>query len=105
LFDGLVPPAVRPTLRRACEALDGMDVGIAWALALGVSLDVLSDIEAKLRAQHARDRAHVAELLAAYCRGDLTANDFARWVEINLDPDRIIERAGIGTRSSAPPAA
>jgi hypothetical protein len=104
-FDELVPPEVRPTLHRAHEALSGLDIGIAWALALGVPLDMLSGIEAKLRAQHARDRAHVAELLAAYRRGDVTGEEFARWVEVNLDPDRMIERAGIGTRSSVPPAA
>jgi hypothetical protein len=105
LFDQLVPPEVRPTLRRACEALRDLDVGIAWALALGVPLGMLSGIEAQFRALHARDRAHVAELLAGYRRGDVTGEEFARWVEVNLDPDRMIARAGIGTRSSAPPAA
>jgi hypothetical protein len=104
-FDDLVPPEVRPTLHRAYEALSGLDSGIAWALALGVPLGMLSAIEPKLRAQHARDRVHVAEMLAAYRRGDVTGHEFARWVEVHLDPDRMIERAGIGTRSSAPPAA
>ena len=37
LFDELVPPEVRPTLRRACEALRGVDVGLQWALALGIA--------------------------------------------------------------------
>ena len=77
-FNELVPPETRPTLRRAYEALRGLESGLAWALALGVPLDVLSDIEAKLRALHARDRVHVTELLAAYRRGDLTADEFAR---------------------------
>ncbi len=102
-FDDL-PAEIRPTLHRAYEAFSGLDIGIAWALALGVPLDMLSCIEAKLRALHARDRAHVAELLAAYRRGDVTGEEFARWVEVNLHPDRIIERAGIGLRSSLPPA-
>jgi len=86
LFDELVPPEVRPTLRRACEALGGIDVGIAWALSLGVPLGVLSAIDAKLRAQHARDRIDVAERLVAYRRGELTGDEFARWARSTSIP-------------------
>jgi hypothetical protein len=72
---------------------------------MSVPLGILSDIEGKLRALRARDLVLVAQMLTAYRRGELGGDEFARWVEVNLDPDRMVARAGIGSRSSAPPAA
>jgi len=104
VFDERVPPEVRATFRRACESLRGLDQALAWAAALGVPPGALSEIEALLRRLFALDRAHLDEQLAAYRRRDLTAEEFARWVEVDLEPNRLLKRAGFVARSSVPPA-
>jgi len=53
-----------------------------------------------VRTLFALDHAHLAALLAAYHRArEVTAEDFARWVENDLEPNGLLRRAGFVSRS------
>jgi hypothetical protein len=107
MFDELVPPELRPAFRRAWESLRAVDEALASAAALGAPFHVLGGLEGRLQARVALDRVRLSELLVAYRRRELTANDFGRWVEVDLEPYRMLERAGLVPQSNSwrpPPA-
>jgi hypothetical protein len=102
LFES-VPSEIRDAYKRAYEVLGpAWEIGFAWAEATGFRPAELAEIRAKIEAQIAREREVLAAKLAGYRRGDLSAGEFAAWVDL-LTPDAILRHAGVAP-SSVPPS-
>jgi hypothetical protein len=95
VFDERVPPESGRRSAAPANRSAAWDPALLWAAALGVPRSP-RQIEALLRRLFALDRAHLDEQLAAYRRRDLADEKFARWIEVDLEPNRLLKRAGSG---------